>query len=146
MLQGCGSMESDSPPYGTGDASFRAAGGVDGIRDLVDAFYRIMDSRQDARRIRGMHPQDLEVSRDKLARFLCGWLGGPRRYAEKYGTLSIPRAHGHLPIGDADRDAWLLCMGRAIAAQPYPPGFGDYLLAQLGIPAQRIVLTCQEAS
>jgi len=137
-------MESDSPPYGTGDASFRAAGGVDGIRDLVDAFYRIMDSRQDARRIRGMHPQDLEVSRDKLARFLCGWLGGPRLFRERYGPISIPGVHAHLPIAAADRDAWLACMRIAVAEQPFADDFKSYLLEQLTIPAERVRVACEE--
>jgi hemoglobin len=132
-----------SPPrYGEGDTSFRAAGGETGVRRLVDDFYDAMDALPEARAIRAMHPDDLAESRDKLATFLCGWLGGPRRYAERYGTLSIPGAHQHLDIGDAERDAWLLCMERAIARQGYAPEFAAYLLAQLRFPARRIVEVC----
>jgi hemoglobin len=131
------------PTFGSGDASFQAAGGVEGIERLVGHFYRIMDEAPEARVIRAMHPADLAESRDKLARFLCGWLGGPRRYAEKYGSISIPGVHAHLAIDEAERDAWLSCMGQAIALQGYSPEFGEYLLAQLGKPAQRIYLTCQ---
>jgi len=129
-------------PYGTGDASFRAAGGEAGVARLVDDFYDEMERAPEARGIRAMHPADLTESRDKLARFLCGWLGGPRRYAEKYGTISIPGAHAHLAIGEAQRDAWLLCMERAIAKQGYAPAFAAYLLAQLRFPAQRITEVC----
>ena len=124
--------------YGTKDASFQAAGGESGIRRLVDAFYDEMDSAEYATTIRHMHPEDLSISRDKLARFLCGWLGGPRRYAEKYGGISIPSVHAHLDIGLAERDAWLACMKTAIDQQDYAPDFQVYLLEQLSVPAERV--------
>ena len=126
------------PKFGQGDASFRAAGGEQGIRKLVDAFYDEMDRASDAARIRGMHPEDLEISRDKLARFLCGWLGGPNRYREKYGFISIPDAHAHLDIGLAECDAWLRCMASALDEQPYSDAFKKYLFEQLSIPAERV--------
>jgi hemoglobin len=128
--------------YGVGDASFRAAGGEEGIRRLVEDFYRLMDSLPEARRIRAMHPPDLEESIDKLARFLCGWLGGPKRYQEKYGRIALPHAHAHLPIDADDRDAWLLCMDRALALQPFADDFKAYLIEQLAVPAERIRRVC----
>jgi hemoglobin len=133
-----------SPEFGHEDGSFRAAGGIEGVERLVDDFYRIMDTIPEASNIREMHPQDLTISRDKLARFLCGWLGGPRRFAEKYGSISIPGVHAHLDVGTQEREAWLRCMQEAIERQGYAPDFAEYLLAQLRIPAQRIFLTCQE--
>ncbi|NJM13097.1 MAG: group II truncated hemoglobin [Synechococcaceae cyanobacterium SM1_2_3] len=124
-------------PYGVGDASYQAAGSEIGIRRLVDDFYDIMDKHPDAKNIRSMHPQDLIVSRDKLARFLCGWLGGPRLYAEKYGPIRIPQVHSHLKIGRDERDAWLFCMQEALKKQPYAAGFKKYLMEQLYVPAER---------
>lgn len=132
----------ETPAYGTLDASFQAAGGIPGIEKLVRAFYAQMDRLPQARVIRAMHPADLDESCDKLARFLCSWLGGPRRYAEKYGGINIPGAHRHLEIGDEEKDAWLLCMEKAIAEQDYAPAFGEYLLKQLSIPAERIRQAC----
>ena len=133
-----------TPRFGVKDSSFQAAGGVDGIRRLVDDFYRIMDESREATVIRKMHPADLANSRDKLARFLCGWLGGPRLYTEKYGPISIPDVHARFVVGQAERDAWLSCMQRAIALQPYSPEFAIYLIEQLRIPAQRVLLASQE--
>lgn len=126
-------------PFGQGDASFQAAGGIEGIERLVDDFYTYMDTLPEAATVRALHQQDLDEVRDKLARFLCGWLGGPRRYAEKYGPISIPQAHTRWPIGEAESAAWLLCMEKAIARQPYTAEFADYLLTQLRVPAGRIV-------
>ena len=135
--------DTDALPYGTLDASFQAAGGIAGIEQLVNDFYDFMDALPEARVIRAMHPADLDESRDKLARFLCAWLGGPRRYAEKYGSIHIPGAHQHLAVGDAERDAWLLCMEKAIARQSYAPAFAEYLLRQLRVPAERIRQICE---
>ena len=129
--------------YGDGDTSFRAAGGEAGIRRLVEAFYAHMDTLPEAEGIRRLHPESLDVSIDKLARFLCGWLGGPPRYNEKYGTIVIPSAHAHLPVGASERDAWLACMERAIAEQPYEAAFARYLRKQLGVPAERIREVCE---
>lgn len=123
--------------YCEGDGSFRTAGGVAGVRKLVDAFYDAMCELPEAKNIRDMHPQDLDESRDKLARFLSGWLGGPKLFSEKYGAIRIPVAHRHLQIGPAERDAWLLCMKVAADQQPYADDFKQYLLQQLFVPAER---------
>jgi hemoglobin len=128
------------PTYGKGDASFLAAGGEKGIQRLVEAFYQAMCDEPQARLIRAMHPDDLTVSVDKLARFLCGWTGGPKRYAEKYGGIAIPPAHAHLPVGEAEKDAWLLCMQQALQSQDYAADFKEYMLLQLAVPAGRIVV------
>ncbi len=123
--------------YGTGDASFQAAGGAAGLRQLVDDFYEAMDTIPEATTIRAMHPEDLTESRDKLSRFLSGWLNGPNTFRPKYGSIHIPRAHHHLPIGEAEMEAWLQCMSAALDKQPYEEAFKTYLLRQLRIPAQR---------
>lgn len=122
--------------YGQGDHSFQTAGGVEGIRTLVTDFYHQMDTLPEASHIRRLHPKDQEESIDKLARFLTGWMGGPSLYDEKYGRISIPGAHYHIDIGIAERDAWLLCMEKALALQTgYPQDFRDYLMKQLSFPA-----------
>ncbi len=139
-------MTDPTPHYGEGDASFQAAGGIEGITALVESFYAVMDVLPQAREIRRLHPDDLTTSKDKLARFLCGWLGGPKRYQAVYGAISIPGAHARFPIGAAERDAWLECMRRAIDEQPYAEGFKTYLLRQLAVPAERVRLAAERSS
>ena len=129
--------------FGKGDTSFRAAGGVEGINTLVERFYAIMNERPQAAAIRAMHPLDLTQSIDKLSRFLCGWLGGPRLYQQKYGSISIPLVHAHLQIGETEKQAWLDCMKAAIDEQDYPAEFADYLITQLAVPAERVVQICK---
>lgn len=124
-------------PYGFQDTSFRAAGGEAGIHRLVNRFYDVMDTLPEAKKIREMHKEDLSESRERLALFLCGWLGGPRLYQEKYGPIAIPMFHLAFPIGPAERDAWLQCMQIAVDEQPYEPSFKKYLMEQLAVPAER---------
>lgn len=132
-------------PYGVGDATFRAAGGEPGIRTLVDAFYDIMAASPDYATIWSWHPGDNDVTRDKLARFLCAWMGGPRLYAEKYGPISIPGVHAHLQVTSVERDQWLNCMREALSLQDYPADLVEYLLRQLAVPAERIRMACEGA-
>lgn len=127
--------------YGVGDASYQAAGGDDGIARLVDEFYRVMDTAPEARGIRAMHDDDLALSRDKLRVFLCAWLGGPNLYRQKYGPISIPGAHAHLAIDEAERDAWMLCMQRAVEVQPWADAFKAYFLRAIAVPAERVRVT-----
>ena len=128
--------------YGTGDASFQAAGGESGLRQLVDMFFDRMGTDQRFATIYALHPDDKEVSRDKLARFLCGWLGGPKLYNEKHGAIGIPRVHAHLKIATPERDQWLTCMTEAVAERPFAPDFRKYLMEQLYVPAEAVRRRC----
>jgi hemoglobin len=125
--------------YGYEDTSFRTLGGEAGVRTLVDLFYDAMERRSDARKILAMHPSDLSISREKLWIFLCGWLGGPKRYAERWGPIRIPAAHAHLRVAEAERDAWLACMQEAIEAVDVPDDFREYFMREIRVPAERVM-------
>jgi hemoglobin len=127
-------------PYGTGDASFRAAGGREGVFALVDNFFDRMGSDERFATIWNLYPEDKDISRDKLARFLCGWLGGPKLYNEKYGAIGIPRVHAHLDIATPERDQWLTCMSESVDEQAFAPEFKSYLMEQLFVPAEAVRL------
>ncbi|MFK7161591.1 group II truncated hemoglobin [Marinospirillum sp. MEB164] len=121
--------------FGEEDTSYQAAGGQEGLARLCAAFYRVMETDPQAATIRAMHREDLSESIDKLTWFLCGWLGGPISYRDRYGPINIPKAHAHLDIGPAERDAWLSCMQQALDQQDYTPEFKRYLMASLWRPA-----------
>lgn len=125
--------------YGVGDVSYQSAGGIEGLRRLVADFYRLMDELPEARALRQLHGESLTLASDKLACFLSGWLGGPKLFSEQYGAIAIPSFHAQWPISEQLSQSWLDCMAQAIALQPYAPEFAEYLLAQLRVPAQRIV-------
>jgi hemoglobin len=124
--------------FGQRDASYRAAGGHEGLARLCEAFYRHMDALPEAATVRAMHAADLALSRQKLTFFLAAWLGGPNLYRERFGPISIPGAHAHLSVDEAERDAWLLCMRRAVAEQPWTDEFKEYFLGAIAVPADRV--------
>jgi hemoglobin len=131
--------------YGSEDSSYRAAGEQAGIRRLVDTFYDLMESEPKYQTIFDWHPDDMEISRDKLALFLCGWMGGPKPFVEKYGRIQIPVVHKHLKVTEFERDLWLDCMAQALNQQDYPQAFIDYLNEQFFIPADRIRQACMDS-
>ncbi|HFE46359.1 MAG TPA: globin [Nannocystis exedens] len=113
-------------------------GGEAGIRKLVDHFYDVMSELPEAKTVLAMHP-DLPLSREKLTVFLTGWLGGPKRYSERWGPIRIPAAHAHLPIGQAEHDAWLACMDGAVERMSIPEDFKAYFKREIRVPAGRVL-------
>ena len=108
--------------------------GEDGIRELTDAFYDIMDTLPEAAGVRAMHASDLSPVKEKLALYLTGWMGGPPRYADKYGTVCMTTPHEPYHIGPEERDQWLLCMDSALQQI----GASEELVEMLKIPMYRI--------
>jgi len=94
--------------------AYELMGGEAAVRRLVDRFYDLMDEDPDYFGIRKLHPQDLTSSRQKLFMFLCGFMGGPSLYVEKFGEPRMRTRHLPFSIGIPERDQWLSCMSRAM--------------------------------
>lgn len=124
--------------YGFEDGSYIAAGGELGLRKLCEDFYSFMNTLPEAKGIRQMHKESLELMTDKLTLFLSMWLGGPKTYKEKYKFKGMPAAHEHLVINEPEKAAWLLCMDQAIDQQDFALPFKTYLKTQLRFPAEHI--------
>ena len=84
------------------------------IREIVEAFYDVMDKDENVKTIRSMHPEDLTSSREKLFMFLTGWTGGPQLYIERYGHPFLRRRHLPFKIGEEERDQWIYCMTKGM--------------------------------
>jgi len=85
------------------------------VQALVDAFYKAMDTREDARVIRAMHEPDLRSTKAVLVKYLGEWLGGPKLYSPERGAPMLRRRHQPFDIDAAARDAWMACMRQALA-------------------------------
>ncbi|MBR1167726.1 group II truncated hemoglobin [Bradyrhizobium liaoningense] len=98
----------------TAISMFERIGGRATIDALVDRFYDRMDTLPEAKIIRAMHADDLGPIRDVLKRYLTEWTGGPRLYTPEKGHPRLRQRHFGFSIGDAERDAWMLCMRGAM--------------------------------
>ena len=93
---------------------FERLGGADAVARLVDAFYRAMDTRQDARTVRAMHEPDLSHTKSVLVKYFSEWMGGPRLYSPERGAPMLRRRHQPFAIDALARDAWMHCMRQAL--------------------------------
>jgi hemoglobin len=96
------------------ETPFEWAGGEAAVRGLVDRFYDLMDIEPAYRELRAAHGSTLGDARDKLFWFLCGWLGGPAHYTERFGHPRLRMRHMPFAIGVLERDQWLACMDQAM--------------------------------
>jgi hemoglobin len=93
---------------------FQLIGGQEAVDRIVDIFYDRMDTLPEARTIRAMHPADLSGIRTVLKKYLAEWMGGPSAYSQERGHPRLRWRHLGFPIGNAERDAWMLCMDGAL--------------------------------
>ena len=89
-------------------------GGEPAVRALVERFYDLMDLEPGYAELRATHGSTLDDARQKLFWFLCGWLGGPDHYIERFGHPRLRMRHLPFAIGIRERDEWVLCMDQAM--------------------------------
>ncbi len=112
-------------------SAFQSLGGEAGVRRLVDGFYDLMAVDPAYAALRALHPADLSGSRDKLYWFLCGWLGGPQLYVERFGHPRLRARHLPFSIGIAERDQWMDCMLRTLSRNQVPDDLARQLAGSL---------------
>lgn len=101
----------EKPPC---DTVYEWIGGEAVIKALVERFYDLMDLESAYARLRQVHGPSLDGPREKTFWFLCGWMGGPQYYTERFGHPRLRARHLHVPIGIEERDQWLACMDQAM--------------------------------
>ncbi len=116
----------EKPPF---DTVFEWIGGEACVQTLVTRFYDLMDLEPRYVRLRQVHSADLANARERLFWFLCGWMGGPQHYTERFGHPMLRARHMHVPIGLQERDEWLACMNQAMSEVAVPAALQERLLA-----------------
>lgn len=89
-------------------------GGEPAVQALVERFYDLMDLEPQYAAVRATHGSTLDDARQKLFWFLCGWLGGPDHYIQRFGHPRLRMRHLPFAIGIRERDEWVLCMDQAM--------------------------------
>jgi len=117
--------DDDAPP--AGPTPFERVGGETRVRELVDRFYDLMDLEPSYTALRAVHGPSLDDARDKLFWFLCGWLGGPQHYIERFGHPRLRARHMPFAIGIRERNEWVVCMHQAMEEIGLPTELIDRL-------------------
>jgi len=99
---------------------FEWIGGEARVRALADRFYDLMDLEPGYAQLRAVHGSELHDARQKLFWFLCGWLGGPQHYTERFGHPRLKQRHLPFKVGLIERDQWLACMDQAMQEAAVP--------------------------
>ena len=114
----------EQPPFNT---PFEWMGGESKVRQLVDRFYDLMDLEPQFALLRSSHGSTLDDARNKLFWFLCGWLGGPSYFEDRFGHPRLRMRHMPFSIGIAERDQWLACMDQAMTEVGVDPALHQRL-------------------
>jgi hemoglobin len=123
----------------TTNPHYERLGGAEAVARLVDAFYRAMDTRADARTIRAMHAADLGPTRAVLCAYLGEWLGGPKRYSAERGAPALRRRHLPFDIDASAEAAWMACMQQALAECCTDAALRDELAASFEKIARHLI-------
>lgn len=120
-------QDDDGQALPPGPTPFEQLGGEAAVRALVDRFYDLMDLEPAYAVLRAAHGSTLDDARDKLFWFLCGWLGGPNHYIERFGHPRLRARHLPFSIGQQERDEWLACMFQAMQEREVPAALRERL-------------------
>jgi hemoglobin len=108
---------------------YERIGGEQAVRKLCQTFYTIMCDTTQTQLIRAMHPNNIQISEEKLYLFLTGWLGGPPLYTDIYGHPRLRARHLPFSIGIEERDQWLYCMAQALKTMAIDELFAQQLMS-----------------
>lgn len=109
------------------ESPFAWIGGEAKVQALVDRFYDLMDLEPRYADLRATHGSELDQARQKLFWFLCGWLGGPQHYVERFGHPRLRMRHLPFRIGIKERDQWVQCMDQAMGEVQVDPALRERL-------------------
>lgn len=123
-----------------GTTLYERMGGYDALRKLVDAFYDIIERDPDGESLNLLHLRGHGVAHSRIEQFnfLSGFFGGPQLYTEKHGHSDVREMHRHIDVSPAERDAWLLCMGRAVNETGFEPDVSRALMKHFRVVANAL--------
>ena len=118
-------------------------GGDAVMEPLLREFYVV---RLPGSPIAHLFPPEREETFRKQVAFQRMYWGGPDDYTPWRGHPRMRARHLPFPIGQAEADAWMVCMEQAVAASAMPGAFQAIFLARLRQIAQAMINQRAEAA
>jgi hemoglobin len=118
-------------------------GGEDGVKNLVNIFYDIVETNPDAHKLHLLHLRGNGIAHSRLEQFnfLSGFLGGPKLYVEMHGHSNIRTMHAHVEVNAESKDIWLKCMSMALESIEMEVTAKEKLFNNFKVSAERLVNT-----
>lgn len=116
---------------------YEAVGGMPFFERLVDCFYEGVVGDEV---LWPLYPDqaDLAGAKHRLTLFLAQYWGGPHTYLEERGHPMLRKRHFPFPIGELERDRWLLHMLAAIESLDPPAEIRDALAGYMVNAAEHL--------
>ena len=116
-------------------------GGDVGVRHLVETFYNIVETDEDAQKLHILHLRGSGIANSKTEQhlFMSGFLGGPKLYLEKHGHANLKTMHEHVVVDEESKDIWLNCMEKAMNAVALAEDTQEKLMRIFRPVAERLV-------
>ena len=125
------------PHYCIGEQAIVAAGGIEGIKKLVTAFYHNMDTLIEAEPMREIQKGDRGTYIDNLINLFFVWIGGRKSIIQQgYEHMTV----FYVAITREQKTAWLFCLQQALDEQDYEELYKRFVMVQLSIYAE---MCCQ---
>lgn len=116
---------------------FDAVGGRPFFDRLIARFYAGIEGDPV---VRPLYPDDLTDSITNTAGFLAQyWGGGTAHYSDDRGHPRLRKRHGHVAIGQVERDRWVHHMTEALHAEHLAPDLEAKLLAYFEMGATAMI-------
>ncbi|ASJ76723.1 group II truncated hemoglobin [Granulosicoccus antarcticus] len=93
---------------------YQRLGEEPGLQAIAESLYGWMERLPEAAHIHALHQMQIDETRTRLVAFLSRFFDGPDRYRAHYGEPRMRQRHMKIPIGPAERDAWMLCMHKSL--------------------------------
>lgn len=113
--------------------------GEQGVRNLSNYFYDVMETDPDVKELLALHPQPLDKIREKFFEFLSGWTGGPDLFVEKYGHPRLRARHLPFTVNEELKQQWMYCMNKALDAEVDNPVIRENLRRSFKQLAQHMI-------
>jgi hemoglobin len=116
-------------------------GGEAAVRALVEQFYDLVETLPQGAQILRLHFRGHGMAHVRAEQFdfLCGFLGGRRRYLERHGHMNLREIHAHVPIRPEDAENWLHCMTIAMRETHVADGIGGQIMQVFTRAAEMLV-------
>ncbi|STZ76919.1 group II truncated hemoglobin [Bergeriella denitrificans] len=106
-------------------------GAEQGVGDIVTRFYDLMDLEPKYAELRQTHGETLDYARDRLYKFLSGWLGGPPLYEEAHGHPRLRQRHMPFQVDMQTRNQWIACFAQALSELAVEKNYAEAMLIRL---------------